>query len=70
VDVDYSPVIAAKAAEYMRLGLRQKDASHIACAVAAKADYFISTDKKILNKRIGDIVLLNPIDFVRRYFDV
>jgi predicted nucleic acid-binding protein len=70
VDVDYSSAIAKKASDYMRLGLRQKDASHIACAVAANADYFITTDKKILNRQISDISLLNPIDFVRRYFDV
>jgi hypothetical protein len=69
VDVDYSLAIAEKAAEYMRLGLRQKDASHVACAVAAHADFFITTDKKILKKQISDISLLNPIDFVRRYYD-
>jgi predicted nucleic acid-binding protein len=70
VDVDYSAAVAGKAAEYMRLGLRQKDAAHVACAVAAKADYFITTDKKILNKNIKDIDMLNPIDFVRRFSDV
>jgi len=39
---------------------------HLACAVSAKADYFITTDKKLLNKSISEITLINPIDFLRR----
>ena len=70
VHVKYSPEISTKAMAYMHLGLRQKDASHIACAVLARADFFISTDKKILNKPILDIILINPIDFIQRYYDV
>ena len=53
----------------MKLGLRQKDGVHIACAIEAGADYFITTDKKILNKNVGDILLANPIKFVRRFYD-
>ena len=53
----------------MECGLKQKDASHIACAIYAKADYFLTTDKKILNKPVSDIQLINPVEFVRRYLD-
>jgi predicted nucleic acid-binding protein len=69
IDCDYSDIIVQKAAVYMKLGLRQIDASHIACAVSAEADYFITTDKKILNKPIKDIKIMNPIDFIREYTD-
>jgi predicted nucleic acid-binding protein len=69
VDCGYSHEIAIKADALMKLKLRQKDASHIACAVAAGADYFLTTDKKILNKPIEDITVINPIDFIRRYED-
>jgi predicted nucleic acid-binding protein len=51
----------------MTLGIKKKDAVHIACALAADADYFITTDKKVLNKNIADIIIINPIDFLRRY---
>jgi predicted nucleic acid-binding protein len=51
----------------MKKGLRQKDAAHVACAIFAKADYFLTTDKKILNKSVKEIELINPIDFIRRY---
>ena len=61
-----SDAIIEKAREYMDVGLRQKDAVHIACAVYGKSDYFITVDKKILNKSIKDIVVIDPIDFLRR----
>jgi predicted nucleic acid-binding protein len=68
IDCDLCDEIAAKAADFMKLGLRQKDASHISCAIYAKANFFLTTDKKILNKPISEINILNPIDFVRRYY--
>ena len=49
------------------LGLKQFDALHVACAVAAGADYFLTTDKGILNKSelIKDVQIKDPIDFIR-----
>ena len=61
--------IADKASTLMMLGLCHMDASHIACAIYLDADYFLTTDKKILNKRIPEISVMNPIDFVRRLLD-
>ena len=68
-DCDLSDGIANTAEQLMELGLRQMDASHIACAIHLNADYFLTTDKKILNKPIKGTVVLNPIDFLRRYTD-
>jgi predicted nucleic acid-binding protein len=67
--VRYSPEIEEQASEYMKLGIKMKDASHIACSVWARADYFITTDKKLLNKPVKDIIMINPIDFLGRYYD-
>lgn len=69
IDCDLCDEIMANAEKFMELGLRQKDASHIACAIFANADCFLTTDKKILNKSIANIQILNPIDFIRRHFD-
>jgi len=71
-DIDYSVEVENKAAEYLKLGIRQKDASHIACAVEANCDFFLTTDKAILNKSksISSVEIINPIDFIRRYEDV
>ena len=69
-DCELSTEIESRAMELMNLGLRQMDASHIACAIELSADCFLTTDKRILNKPVSGIELLNPIDFVRRYGDV
>ena len=69
VDCSLCNEIADIAKNLLKTGLRQKDASHIACAIYAGADFFITTDKKILNKQVKGINLINPIDFVRRYLD-
>jgi len=68
-DCDMSDEIADKAEELMKAGLRQMDASHIACAIHLGARSFLTTDKKVLNKSVSRIEVVNPIDFVRRHFD-
>ena len=67
-NIEMDDSILEKARELLDLGLRQKDASHIACAIFGKANYFITTDKKILNKKVQNIELINPIDFLRRLY--
>ncbi len=46
------------------LGIKVKDALHIACAVYTKCDYFITTDKKLLNTPIKEIKTVSPITFI------
>jgi len=69
IDCNLCNEIADIANDLLKTGLRQKDASHIACAIYAGAVFFITTDKKILNKPVQGINLINPIDFVRRYLN-
>jgi len=59
--------VTDKANELMKLGLKVKDAFHIACAIHLGAECFLTTDRKILNKPITEVKCLNPIDFARRY---
>jgi predicted nucleic acid-binding protein len=68
-DCDLTDSIEQQAEKLMDLGLRQKDASHIACAIYEKADYFITTDKGILNKNIDNIKIINPVQFTEVYDD-
>jgi len=49
----------------MSYGIRAKDALHIACAIKSGCDCFITTDKGLLKKHIDNIIIINPIDFVR-----
>ena len=65
IDIDDSPKIVERANEIMKLGIKTKDALHLACAIEAECEYFITTDKKVLNKHLKDIEIINPIDFIR-----
>ena len=69
IDCGLSEEIADKAESLMKQGLRQKDAAHVACALAGKADFFITTDKKVLNKKITGIKISDPVNFIRNYTD-
>ena len=64
----FSMQVFEKAKILMELGLKQKDASHIACAILSHADYFITTDKGVLNKNIPDIHVINPLSFIERSY--
>ena len=45
-------------------GIKTYDALHIACAVAAGCEYYLTTDKKLLNTPVQEIRIVNPIIFV------
>ncbi len=46
------------------VGLKTKDAIHVACASEAGCDYFLTTDLGILKKSIEIIKVINPIEFI------
>ncbi|MDR1277827.1 MAG: PIN domain-containing protein [Treponema sp.] len=45
--------------------IRLNDALHIACAIESQCEYFITTDEDLTNKKIDEIKIVNPIDFIR-----
>jgi predicted nucleic acid-binding protein len=58
-------IIIKKATEIMNTGVKYKDACHVACAILANCDYFLSTDKRLLKYKTNEIKMINPIDFVK-----
>ncbi len=70
VDVDADLEILTKANTLRELGLRNKDALHLACSVAAKCDYFVTTDDEILRKTVSfeEVKVIDPLDFIRSIF--
>lgn len=50
----------------METGVKQTDASHIACAKKVNCDYFLTTDDRALKYKDENIVIANPIDFISR----
>jgi hypothetical protein len=53
----------------MSQSIKLYDALHVACAYAGGCDYFLTTDKKLLNKNIDVVNICNPIDFIREMED-
>ena len=52
------------AREIMTAGVKYKDACHIASALIAECEYFISTDKRLLKYKTDKINMVDPIRFV------
>ena len=49
--------------EIMETGIKYKDSVHLACSIIAGCDYFITTDKRVINYKTDKIKILNPIEF-------
>jgi predicted nucleic acid-binding protein len=60
-----SDEISDRAKTFIERGFKPKDALHVACAIQAQCNYFLTTDKGILSKSLGQIKLINPLDFIR-----
>lgn len=58
--------IEEKAKTIMETGVKFKDACHVAAAIYTGADYFISTDQRLLKYQTDEIKLINPVEF---FFD-
>ena len=62
--VDNNEVVVNTAKEIRSTGIKTKDAAHVASAIYAGCDYFISTDDRLLKYKDDRIRLINPIDFI------
>lgn len=67
-DVEENPEIINTAILLNNKGLQKMDSLHIACAIFAKADYFLTTDDKVNKKAstIANIKIADPIDFIKQ----
>lgn len=67
VDVGETPEILATAHILLNKGLKAKDALHVACAIHAGCEYFLTTDDTVLKKGqdIRDVKIVDPPTFVR-----
>ena len=64
VGIDKRLQIDIEATEIMKNGIKYMDAAHISAAIIAQCDFFITTDKKLLNFKSDKIRIINPIDFI------
>lgn len=56
--------IQHKTQEIMQTGIKWKDATHLACAIYADSDYFLTTDKRLLKYQTNKISIINPLNFI------
>ena len=54
------------AGHIMESGVKSADALHVACAILAGSDYFITTDDRLLKFQTEDIQIVTPGEFIRR----
>jgi len=67
VDTDWTKEILEIAERFERMGIRNKDALHLACAVVMKCDYLLTTDDQFVKKASGvtEIKVTDPVLFIR-----
>jgi predicted nucleic acid-binding protein len=66
VDIKETGKIIEKARMIMNSGIKSKDALHVACSIASKCDYFLTTDTRLINKlrNLEEIAVINPLSFI------
>jgi predicted nucleic acid-binding protein len=64
--VTASDEIVATAEAITATGVKDADALHVACAIAAGSDYFITVDKRLLKYNDNRIIICNPIEFINQ----
>lgn len=55
------------AEQIINTGVKSADALHVACAILAKCDYFITTDDRLLKYQSDNIQITTPGEFIRRW---
>lgn len=56
--------IETLAKDIQSTGVKKMDSWHVACAIIAGAEYFLTTDKRLLKYNTDSIKMINPVDFI------
>lgn len=64
-DVDETYEILEISEEIQQAGIKNADSIHLACAIYAKCDYFITTDNRIMKHKDKRIMICDPVEFLR-----
>lgn len=67
IEIDYSQEIKRRAIELREYNIKDMDSLHLAFAESENVDYFITTDRLLINasKRANlKIKVINPIEFI------
>lgn len=66
-DIEESEEVLNIASMIMKHGIKKMDSLHLACAIKANTDYFLTTDDGIIKKAkyIKNIQIVDPIGFIK-----
>ena len=67
IDIIEDEELVEIAAKLNQQGIKKIDSLHIACAIKANADFFLTTDDGVLKKAsiVKDIKITDPIGFIK-----
>ena len=60
-------ILKEKVKSIKSTGIKDKDAYHLASAILADCDYFVTVDKRLLKFSNNKIKIMNIIDFMEVY---
>ena len=58
--------IVKKAIDIKKTGIKTKDALHLACALSANCEYFLTVDDKVLKYSCSGMQITDPVDFTNK----
>ncbi len=67
IDSDRAEDAKKIADDIISTGVKTADAYHVACAILAECDYFLTTDDRILKYNSDRIKIVDPTQFVREW---
>ena len=65
IDITWAERVAAKAEKFISSGIKTKDSFHVASAILAGCDYFLSVDDRLIKHKLDEIIMINPVDFLK-----
>lgn len=70
IGINFAEKLSESVNKIMSTGIKRKDAHHVAAAIAANCEYFLTTDERLLKYNSDKIKLLNPTEFEKILGDV
>jgi len=61
------PAIETIANTLQGKGLKAYDSLHVACAIYSNCDFFLTVDRKLLNKQCAEIKITDPVIFLNQW---
>ena len=65
IGIEYFDKLQESTKSIIETGIKEKDAYHVASAIIANCKYFLTVDERLLKYKSDEIILMNPIDFVK-----